>query len=215
MPYYILSPICPIFFLVLTLSLHFLLLNLIFSAKLYVVCDYNICDWLDLLITNPVINSNKIIDPLPVPIILFDGAFLGTGGIQRPPLSCFAGHYCPPGTMFPTQYKCPVGTWSGHTGLETEQDCRPCPQGWYCLAGSGAPSGRCNSGHYCPEGDGQITQWEGSQTAMSVKIERKKKGFVHVVRAVTVSHFCGYNCFRCCITRDCVRHSVSLPGRHL
>ncbi|KAG7238704.1 hypothetical protein INR49_031220, partial [Caranx melampygus] len=25
----------------------------------------------------------------------------GTGGIQRPPLSCFAGHYCPAGTMFP------------------------------------------------------------------------------------------------------------------
>lgn len=79
-------------------------------------------------------------------------ALLGTGGIQRPPLSCFAGHYCPPGTMFPTQYKCPIGTWSGLSGLEAERECRPCPPSWYCLAGSGAPSGRCNSGHYCPEG---------------------------------------------------------------
>ncbi|KAF3847745.1 hypothetical protein F7725_020773 [Dissostichus mawsoni] len=76
----------------------------------------------------------------------------GTGGIQRPPLFCFSGHYCPPGTMFPTQHKCPVGTWSGQSGLEAESECRPCPQGWYCLAGSAAPSGRCSSGHYCPEG---------------------------------------------------------------
>ncbi|XP_038155551.1 uncharacterized protein LOC119792815 [Cyprinodon tularosa] len=76
----------------------------------------------------------------------------GTGGIQRPPLLCFAGHYCPPGTMFPTQYKCPVGTWSSQSGLEAETECQPCPRGWYCLAGSAAPSGRCNSGHYCPEG---------------------------------------------------------------
>ncbi|XP_059188146.1 proprotein convertase subtilisin/kexin type 5 [Centropristis striata] len=83
----------------------------------------------------------------------------GTGGIQRPPLSCFAGHYCPPGTMFPTQYKCPVGTWSGHSGLEAESECRPCPQAWYCLAGSAAPSGRCSSGHYCPEGTAYGTQF--------------------------------------------------------
>ncbi|XP_035857407.1 zonadhesin-like [Sander lucioperca] len=83
----------------------------------------------------------------------------GTGGIQRPPLFCFAGHYCPPGTMFPTQYKCPVGTWSGQSGLEAESECRPCPQGWYCLAGSGAPSGRCSSGHYCPEGTAYGTQF--------------------------------------------------------
>ncbi|KAA8594284.1 hypothetical protein FQN60_005118, partial [Etheostoma spectabile] len=83
----------------------------------------------------------------------------GTGGIQRPPLFCFAGHYCPPGTMFPTQYKCPVGTWSGHSGLEAESECQTCPQGWYCLAGSRAPSGRCSSGHYCPEGTAYGTQF--------------------------------------------------------
>ncbi|KAF5899869.1 multiple epidermal growth factor-like domains protein 6, partial [Clarias magur] len=74
-----------------------------------------------------------------------------TGGIQRPPLSCFAGHYCPIGTMFPTQHKCPAGTWSERSGLESESECRPCPRGWYCLAGVGVPSGRCSSGYYCPE----------------------------------------------------------------
>ncbi|KAM4567238.1 uncharacterized protein PAE49_010636 isoform 2-T2 [Odontesthes bonariensis] len=83
----------------------------------------------------------------------------GTGGMQRPPLSCFAGHFCPPGTMFPTQYKCPVGTWSSHSGLEAESECQPCPRGWYCLAGSAAPTGRCNSGHYCPEGTAYGTQF--------------------------------------------------------
>ncbi|KAF6736840.1 hypothetical protein FQA47_014055 [Oryzias melastigma] len=83
----------------------------------------------------------------------------GTGGIQRPPLFCFSGHYCPPGTMFPTQYKCPVGTWNGQGGLEDESDCQPCPRGWYCLAGSSAPTGRCNSGHYCPEGTAYGTQF--------------------------------------------------------
>ncbi|KAK3531186.1 hypothetical protein QTP70_015142, partial [Hemibagrus guttatus] len=76
----------------------------------------------------------------------------GTGGIQRPPLSCFAGHYCPIGTMFPTQHKCPAGTWNERSGLESESECRPCPRGWYCLAGVGVPSGRCSSGYYCPEG---------------------------------------------------------------
>ncbi|MEQ2279189.1 hypothetical protein AMECASPLE_006848 [Ameca splendens] len=83
----------------------------------------------------------------------------GTGGIQRPPVLCFAGHYCPPGTMFPTQYKCPVGTWSSQSGLEAETECQLCPRGWYCLAGSATPAGRCNSGHYCPEGTAYGTQY--------------------------------------------------------
>ncbi|KAL2085398.1 hypothetical protein ACEWY4_018718 [Coilia grayii] len=82
----------------------------------------------------------------------------GTGGNQRPPLSCFPGHYCPVGTMFPTQYKCPPGTWSERSGLESERECRPCPRGWYCLTGTGAPSGRCSSGHYCPDGTMYGTQ---------------------------------------------------------
>ncbi|XP_033971267.1 zonadhesin-like [Trematomus bernacchii] len=94
----------------------------------------------------------------------------GTGGIQRPPLFCFSGHYCPPGTMFPTQHKCPVGTWSGQSGLEAESECRPCPQGWYCLAGSAAPSGRCSSGHYCPEGTAYGTQFPCPAGTYSIHI---------------------------------------------
>ncbi|KAI4815467.1 hypothetical protein KUCAC02_005611 [Chaenocephalus aceratus] len=94
----------------------------------------------------------------------------GTGGIQRPPLFCFSGHYCPPGTMFPTQHKCPVGTWSGQSGLEAESECRPCPQGWYCLTGSAAPSGRCSSGHYCPEGTAYGTQFPCPAGTYSIHI---------------------------------------------
>ncbi|CAB1347527.1 unnamed protein product, partial [Coregonus sp. 'balchen'] len=94
----------------------------------------------------------------------------GTGGSQRPPLSCFPGHYCPPGTMFPTQHKCPEGTWSERSGLEAEGECRPCPRGWYCLAGVWGPTGStkmgngqredchfCPGGSYCPEGTSKPT----------------------------------------------------------
>ncbi|XP_055369802.1 uncharacterized protein si:ch211-286b4.4 [Betta splendens] len=99
----------------------------------------------------------------------------GTGGIQRPPLYCFAGHYCPPGTMFPTQYKCPVGTWSGQSGLEAESECRPCPQGWYCLTGAGAPSGRCSSGHYCPLGTAYGTQFPCPAGTYSIQMGNRHR----------------------------------------
>ncbi|XP_028320851.1 uncharacterized protein LOC114474630 [Gouania willdenowi] len=99
----------------------------------------------------------------------------GTGGVQRPPLLCFAGHYCPPGTMLPTQFKCPVGTWSSHSGLEGEHECQPCPQGWYCLAGSGAPSGRCSSGHYCPEGTAYSTQFACPVGTYSIRMGNRNK----------------------------------------
>ncbi len=87
-----------------------------------------------------------------VSFLLYNFCFTGTGGVQRPPIFCFPGHYCPVGTMFPTQHKCPAGTWSDRSGLESERECQSCPRGWYCLAGVGSPSGKCNSGHYCSEG---------------------------------------------------------------
>nr|XP_057935999.1 SCO-spondin isoform X4 [Doryrhamphus excisus] len=99
----------------------------------------------------------------------------GTGGVQRAPLSCSAGHYCPPGTKFPTQYKCPEGTWSGQSGLESESECQPCPQGWYCLVGSGSPSGRCSSGHYCPEGTAYGTQFPCPTGMYSLHMGNRQK----------------------------------------
>lgn len=40
--------------------------------------------------------------------------------------------YCPNGTEHETQYKCPRGTYSNQTQLENQEDCTPCPGGYYC-----------------------------------------------------------------------------------
>lgn len=40
---------------------------------------------------------------------------------------CPMGHYCPPGTSFATQYKCPSGTWSNKTQLVRADQCTECP----------------------------------------------------------------------------------------
>lgn len=40
---------------------------------------------------------------------------------------CPTGHFCPPGTSFSTQYKCPTGTWSNKTRLERANQCTDCP----------------------------------------------------------------------------------------
>ncbi|XP_077578966.1 uncharacterized protein LOC144200596 [Stigmatopora nigra] len=99
----------------------------------------------------------------------------GTGSVHRPPLPCSVGHYCPPGTKFPTQYKCPAGTWSAQTGLQTENECQPCPPGWYCLVGSSGPSGRCSSGHYCPEGTAYGGQFPCPAGTYSINMGNKQK----------------------------------------
>ncbi|XP_070399343.1 multiple epidermal growth factor-like domains protein 6 [Nothobranchius furzeri] len=77
--------------------------------------------------------------------------------------------------MFPTQYKCPVGTWSSQSGLEAEGECQQCPRGWYCLAGSAAPTGRCNSGHYCPEGTAYGTQFPCPAGTYSIQMGNRFK----------------------------------------
>ncbi|XP_043937062.1 neurogenic locus notch homolog protein 1-like [Protopterus annectens] len=76
----------------------------------------------------------------------------GTGGKWKPPLPCAVGHYCPAGTPYPHQFKCPAGSWSNQTNLASAEECLPCPEGWYCVSGASIPSGRCSSGHYCPAG---------------------------------------------------------------
>lgn len=43
-----------------------------------------------------------------------------------------SGYYCPSGTQYATQYRCPRGTFSNYTGLQTASDCQPCPGGYYC-----------------------------------------------------------------------------------
>ncbi|KAE8295325.1 hypothetical protein D5F01_LYC06251 [Larimichthys crocea] len=94
---------------------------------------------------------------------------------------CYAGKACTqvalkaPDCGLHARYKCPVGTWSGQSGLEAERECRPCPKGWYCLAGSGSPSGRCSSGHYCPEGTAYGTQFPCPAGTYSMQMGNRYK----------------------------------------
>ncbi|TWW77257.1 hypothetical protein D4764_12G0006470 [Takifugu flavidus] len=66
---------------------------------------------------------------------------------------CSAGFVCPPGTMFPQQHPCPVGTWSSIVGAQNLSSCWLCPPGLYCNStGLNQPSGVCSSGYYCSGG---------------------------------------------------------------
>ena len=51
----------------------------------------------------------------------------GDGCVSLPP-----GYYCPNGTGYATQYRCPRGSFSNYTGLQASADCQPCPGGYYC-----------------------------------------------------------------------------------
>jgi hypothetical protein len=66
------------------------------------------------------------------------------------PKDCPAGFYCPNGTQTARQYPCPVGTYSNTTNLESEDECRLCPEGFYCEAENiTEPTGLCTPGFYC------------------------------------------------------------------
>ena len=48
---------------------------------------------------------------------------------------------------------CPNGTFNPLTGLQSSEQCQPCPAGHYCSPEAGTePAGHCAPGHYCPEG---------------------------------------------------------------
>ncbi|WAR13008.1 hypothetical protein MAR_027188 [Mya arenaria] len=66
----------------------------------------------------------------------------GTGGI------CPQGSRCPTGSLTPES--CPTGTYQD---LDNQADCKTCPSGYYCLAGStNYTDTPCLSGHYCLDG---------------------------------------------------------------
>ena len=75
----------------------------------------------------------------------------GTGGRRNPPMDCAPGHYCPAGTISPTENDCPAGTYSAASNLESSDDCIPCPPGEYCVGGQTEPDGDCSLGYYCPQ----------------------------------------------------------------
>ena len=68
------------------------------------------------------------------------------------PLSCPQGYYCPPGTGLDWQ-ACPAGTFGSREGLSNEEECTPCPGGYYCaIPGSVNATGLCDAGYFCAAG---------------------------------------------------------------
>lgn len=75
----------------------------------------------------------------------------GTGGVQKPPIPCAPGHFCPIGTEYADQFECLPGTWTDKTFLTAASECTICERGNYCVGGQSSISGICSPGYYCPE----------------------------------------------------------------
>ena len=64
---------------------------------------------------------------------------------------CPVGSYCPQGSVLPLP--CPPGTYLNATRQTSVSDCTSCRPGYYCGASNlSEPTGQCNIGFYCPEG---------------------------------------------------------------
>lgn len=76
---------------------------------------------------------------------------------------CASGHYCPVGTVNPTDYPCAAGTFTDANDTIQQSDCDICPAGVACLTGTGGYNGlqpvTCEQGFYCPLGTQYSTQF--------------------------------------------------------
>ena len=100
-------------------------------------------------------NSSTLIqasDCLPCPETF--ACLAGTGHGSQPIQACSSGHYCPRGTQWPTQYPCPVGTYTPSNHLKEVSECTVCPAGFFCNGGEHDVSGHCPRGYYCPSATG-------------------------------------------------------------
>ncbi|CAG5113265.1 Oidioi.mRNA.OKI2018_I69.chr2.g7385.t1.cds [Oikopleura dioica] len=100
----------------------------------------------------------------------------GIGNINQQKFACPEGFFCPGGQggqPYPNDtdtlnepIPCPLGTYGpllSLRGLEAQDDCEPCPKGFYCPEpGMSDPSEeaevqefKCQPGTYCPEGSSQ------------------------------------------------------------
>lgn len=69
---------------------------------------------------------------------------------------CPAGYYCSEGTVNPIP--CPTGSYLGYTGATSRYNCSLCTPGYYCDSiGMINPTGYCQAGYYCPEGQSSPT----------------------------------------------------------
>ena len=87
------------------------------------------------------------------------GFYCPPGSTKADQMACSPGNYCPTGT--PLQLKCPLGTFSNASNNSNQSDCFPCTAGYFCHdRGLTSPTGECNSGYYCPEGQTEPTPSE-------------------------------------------------------
>nr|XP_055052406.1 zonadhesin isoform X1 [Misgurnus anguillicaudatus] len=78
------------------------------------------------------------------------GYYCPANGSFTEGIACPVGHYCPIGTHQQNQHPCPAGTFNPHTRMASDQDCLPCPPGFFCESpGQSAVSGPCVAGHFC------------------------------------------------------------------
>ena len=54
--------------------------------------------------------------------------------------ACAVGHYCPNGTISPTLYPCPAGTYNPNLGRGSLDQCTPCDYGSFCVEASAQPA---------------------------------------------------------------------------
>ena len=71
---------------------------------------------------------------------------------------CIEGHYCPGGTRYAEEFKCPPGTFNNRTGMDEKSDCLPCTGGFACDEwGLVKPNRLCGEGYFCREGANTTT----------------------------------------------------------
>ncbi len=66
------------------------------------------------------------------------------------PANCPEGYYCPLGTKSANQYPCRAGTYSpvGITGLKSQEECKQCDFGKYCIGNGQTTPTDCDAGYY-------------------------------------------------------------------
>ena len=60
----------------------------------------------------------------------FAGFYCPSGSVYPTEVQCIVGNYCPIGSAVPTP--CPNGTFSNALGNEADSDCDQCNAGYFC-----------------------------------------------------------------------------------
>ena len=74
-------------------------------------------------------------------------------GLTAPSVECSAGFFCPAGSVLPnaTVNACPAGTYTDYHNLTAARECKDCPKGQACVAGTGGkqkPPQECAAGNF-------------------------------------------------------------------